>query len=141
MKPTATRIIPPTYTPAPPFESPTAAPVVKATDEATPEASSTQAPTTGSALADVKLVGLSWLEKYKYNLLLSFDFPGPVDPADYRVTLEGKEYRCEVLAQYPNRLYCNGQGAKVLAYARVQIYPAGSDVPGFEQEVWVPYFQ
>ena len=101
----------------------------------------TAVPTLDPALAQVKLVGLSWLEKYKYNLLLSFDFPGPVDPADYRVTLEDKEYRCEVLEQYPNRLYCNGQGAKVLQPAQVRIYTAGSDQPGFETEVWVPYFQ
>ena len=101
----------------------------------------TAAPTLDPALAQVKLVGLSWLEKYKYNLLLSFDFPGPVDPADYRVTLEDKEYRCEVLGQYPNRLYCNGQGAKVLQPAQVRIYASGSDTPGFETEIWVPYFQ
>jgi hypothetical protein len=100
--------------------------------------SETPPPTPDPALANIKLVGLAWYSNY--DLLLSFNFPGPVDPQKYRVTMEEKEYKCEVLAQYPNRLYCRGQGAKVLAVADVRVYPAGSDIPGFEQEVWVPYF-
>jgi hypothetical protein len=97
-------------------------------------------PTPDAALSEAKLIGLAWLEKYKYNLMVSFEFPGPVDPEDYRVTLEDKVYRCEVLVKYPNRLYCNGQGAKVLASAVVRVYPAGSDQAGFEKSVWVPFF-
>jgi hypothetical protein len=86
----------------------------------------------------VKLTGLAWLQNY--DLLLSFDFPTPVQPDAYRVTLEDKPYACQVLAQYPRRLYCTGQGAKVLALAWVRVYPAGSDRPGYEKQYWVPYF-
>ncbi len=95
-------------------------------------------PTPDPALTGVKLIGLAWYPNY--DLLLSFQFPGPVDPKNYRVTLEDKEYKCEVLAQFPNRLYCRGQGAKVLDVANVRVYQAGSDQPGFEKDVWVPYF-
>jgi hypothetical protein len=90
-------------------------------------------------LAKVTLIGLAWYSNY--DLLLSFQFPGPVDPQKYRVTLEDKEYTCEVLAKYPNRLYCRGQGAKVLSTAAVRVYQVGSDQPGFDKEVWVPFFQ
>jgi hypothetical protein len=95
-------------------------------------------PTPDPALSKVKFIGLSWFNNY--DMLLSFQFPGPVDPKDYRVTLEDKEYKCEVLTRYPNRLYCRGQGAKVLAKANVRVFQVGSDVPGFEWGVWVPYF-
>jgi hypothetical protein len=96
-------------------------------------------PTPDPALSQVKLIGLSWIKNY--NLLLSFQFPDNVDPKNYRVTLEDKEYQCEVLAKYPKRLYCWGQGAKVLGTANVRVYQADNDQPGFEQVVWVPYFQ
>jgi hypothetical protein len=135
--PAATATPIPSSTPAPtqtPFPSPTPRP------SETPLPSATPTATLEPALAEVKLAGLSWLEKYKYNLLVSLDFPGPVDPVNYRVTLEDKVYRCEVLPKYPNRLYCNGQGAKVLAVATVRVYSIDAEQPGFEQEVWVPYF-
>lgn len=145
----------PTATPAPTntpvLETATTAPTATLRPSLTPAATATPAatetplptttlpPTPDPALSAIKLVGLAWLANY--NLLLSFNFPGPVDANMYRVTLEDKEYTCEVLAQYPNRLYCHGQGAKVLATATVRVYSTGSNQPGFEQEVWVPYFR
>ena len=119
----------PSQTPLP-TRTPTIAPTLPPTEA--------PAPTLDPAFSDVKLAGLAWLQNY--NLLLSFNFPNPINPEDYRVTLEDKEYKCEVLPQYPNRLYCHGQGARVLGVAMVKVYPAGSDQVGFEKEVWVPYF-
>lgn len=145
--PTAT----PEPTKAPALETATKAPTATMRPSLTPAATATPSatetlpptatppPTPDPALSSIKLVGLAWLSNY--NLLLSFNFPGPVDANMYRVTLEDKEYTCEVLAQYPNRLYCHGQGAKVLATATVRVYSTGSNQPGFEQEVWVPYFR
>ena len=132
----ATTTLAPTATTRPSL-TPAAKATMVATETALPTA--TLPPTPDPALSQIKLVGLAWYRNY--DLLLSFNFPGPVDPEKYRVTLEDKEYTCEVLAQYPKRLYCRGQGAKVLATATVRVYPVGSDQPGFEQVVWVPYFQ
>ena len=131
----------PNETPAPTAtQRPSLTPVPSATPAATetPLPSATLPPTPDPALANVKLIGLAWYNNY--DLLLSFQFPEAVDPEKYRVELEEKEYKCEVLAQFPNRLYCRGQGAKVLATANIRVYPAGSEQPGFEKDVWVPYF-
>lgn len=95
-------------------------------------------PTPDLALNEVKLIGLAWYDDY--DMLLSFQFPGPVQPEDYTVKLEDKVYTCEVLDQFPDRLYCRGDGAKVLTVANVRVYAAGQALPGFEKEVWVPYF-
>ena len=123
----------PTETPQPAvFPSP----FVTATE--TPLPTATLAPTADMALSEAKLIGLGWYDDY--DLLLSFQFSKAVDPQDYRVMLEDKEYRCEVLAEFPDRLYCKGQGAKVLAEATVRVFQAGSDQPGFEKKVWVPFF-
>lgn len=99
---------------------------------------STPAATPDPMLSQIEVIGLSWFENY--DLLLSFQFPGEVDPQDYWVTLEDKEYSCEVIDNYPDRLYCRGQGAKVLAEAWVRVYPIGSSEAGFEKAVWIPYF-
>jgi hypothetical protein len=125
----------PTYTEEP---TGTALPSLEPTAVQTAEPSVTPTSELNAALEETELIGLSWLEGYE--LLLSFQFPGPVDPSDYRVTLEDKEYSCEIVANMVDRLYCIGQGAKVLAVATVRVYPAGSSTPGFEKKVWVPYF-
>lgn len=125
----------PTRTPLP---TQTPRPSVTPTITETPEPSETPTITPDPALKEVMLIGLSWLANY--DMLVSFQFPGPVDPMAYRVTLEDREYRCETIAKHPDQLYCHGQGAKVLKLARVRVYAAGNANPGFEKEIWIPYF-
>lgn len=103
-----------------------------------PVPSSTPLPTQDSTLSEVKLIGLAWYDNY--DLLLSFQFPEAVYPDRYRVTLEDKLYQCETLARFPDRLYCRGQGAKVLGVATIRLYADGNTTSGYEKEVWVPYF-
>jgi len=134
-QPEPTRTLAPTLTPVP---TETPRPTLTPTATQTPLPTATLPPTPDPALAKIKLIGLGWYDDY--DLLLSFQFPGPVDPGAYRVTLEGKEYKCEVITGYLERLYCRGQGARVLGTAWVRVYPAGSLLAGFEKEVWVPFF-
>ena len=134
-QPEPSRTLAPTLTP---FPTETPWPTLTPTATETPLPTATLPPTPDPALAEIKLIGLGWYDDY--DLLLSFQFPGPVDPGAYRVTLENKEYKCEVITGYPERLYCRGQGARVLGTAWVRVYPGGSLQPGFEKEVWVPYF-
>jgi hypothetical protein len=137
--PTATqaiiRTILPSTTPRP---SDTPRPTFTAPASPTATVTPTPTPTPDQGLAQAKLVGLAWMQDY--NMLLSFDFPGPVQADAYRVTLEDHPYPCQILAQYPNRLYCIGPGAKVLAYAHVQVFQAGSETAGYDKQVWIPYF-
>jgi len=124
-----------TRTPSPTLTSqPTKIPTV--TPSNIPSSSPTTTP--DSALSEVKLIGLAWYDNY--DMFLSFQFSKPVDPADYRVTLEDKVYACHIEVGFDDRLYCRGQGAKVLAVATVRVYPITSSTPGFEKEVWVPFF-
>lgn len=134
-----------TNTPAPtrtPFPTETPLPTATLPPTVTPTAGPTATVTPNAAaletLGQIKLIGLAWYDDY--DLLLSFQFPGPVSAEDYTVTLQDKVYNCEVLTQYPDRLYCKGQGARVLAVAMVRVYPAGQPWAGFEKEMWVPYF-
>ena len=128
----------PTSTVTAPAPTLTALPASSPTPAPPPTTPPTPAPTADLALAQVKLVGVSWLENY--NFLLIFQFPGPVEAKNYRATLETKEYSCQGVAQYPDRLFCTGPGAAVESMAWVRLYQAGSDQPGFERYTWIPYF-
>lgn len=133
--PTATLAPKATLTPVPTETSrPTATALPTLTFTPAPTATNTP----DAALSQVKLIGLAWMKDY--NMLLSFQFPGPVEVSQYQVKLEDKEYKCEKLVKFPDRLYCTGRGAKVLDYAWVRVYPTGSSIPGFEKKMWIPYF-
>lgn len=119
----------PSETPTIPPPTPTDAPVTPTIPPS---------PTADTSLADVELIGMGWMEDYQ--MLLSFQFPDEVEPEDYRVVMEEKDFACQVIAQFPDRLYCTGQGVKVLAVANIRVYPVGSTTPGFEKDVWIPYF-
>lgn len=140
---TPTRPITVSSTPRPlPTQTPTPTSTLQPTVEPSPTTSltptNTPLPAQDAALEDVELIGLAWYDNY--DLLLSFQFPGPVQAEKYQVTLEDKTYQCEVLPSFADRLYCRGQGARVLAVATVRIFSIGNVDPGFEKEVWVPYF-
>jgi hypothetical protein len=123
---------------ATPLPSDTPRPTFTPTVTPTATVTLTPTPTPDPGLAQAKLVGLAWMQGY--NMLLSFNFPGPVQADAYLVTLEDHPYPCQVLAQYPNRLYCIGPGSKVWAYAHVQIFQVGSETAGYDKQVWIPYF-
>jgi hypothetical protein len=125
----------PTFTPYPTI---TTAP----TDTATPQPTATVTPTPtvtlDLSLAQVKFIGYTWVEHY--NIQISFQFPGPVDAAQYTVMLEDETYTCQVLPQYSDRLYCTGRGRKVNELAHVQIFQKGSSTPGYVQDISINFF-
>lgn len=128
----------PAATPTSLESTPTAAPTRLPTLAPSPTITLTPMATVDPLLSQVKLTGVSWLSDYRFMLI--FQFPAPVDPKNYRATLESKEYPCQVVAQYPNRLFCTGPGAAVQSMAWVRLYQVGNDQPGFEQRTWIPYF-
>lgn len=137
VQPTATAIAAAARTPFP-TETPRHTPLPEFTATSLPTQTAVPTETPDPALEDIKLIGMGWMDSYQ--MLLSFQFAGPVSPDDYRVMMENKEYACEVITQYPDRLYCTGSGAKVLRNAWVRVYPSKSQQPGFEKEVYIPYF-
>lgn len=113
---------------------PSLTPLPSATATVTTTATATPDP----ALAEVRLLGVSWQKNY--DLLLSIQFPGPVDASQYQVMVEDKWYDCQVLPQEPSRLFCIGQGMRVYDRVTVRIFPQGSDQAGFEGRISIPYF-
>ena len=119
---------------------PTQTPVPSDTPTPRPTSTATSTPTStpDPALAKVKFIGVSW--RPHYDLMMSFQFPGPVDASQYTVMVENETYDCQVLPQYPDRLYCIGRGRNVYGLAHVQIFPKVSDQPGYVKDISIPYF-
>lgn len=144
--PAATPTIQATLTPAvrevrpspTPFPTRTPPPTITPLPSQTATSTATATPTPDPALASARLLGVSW--QRNYDLLLSIQFPGPVEAGQYRVLVEDKWYECQVLPQEPSRYYCIGQGMRVYDRVRVKIFPAGSTEAGFEGTISIPYF-
>ena len=54
--------------------------------------------------------------------------------------VEDKTYACQGISNQPRRLVCIGQGMNVYDRVTVRIFPTGSDQPGFEGKISIPYF-
>ena len=122
-----------------PLPTETARPTFTPLPSATATITVTPTVTPDPALSEVRLLGPSWLQDY--NLLITLIFPGPVQPDQYRVMVEDKPYECQVLPQYPDRLYCIGRGRNVYGLITVRVYQPGSEQPGFEGKLSVPFFK
>jgi hypothetical protein len=85
---------------------------------------------TGGALAD-----------WQYFIALEFD--GNLTGSYYAVVDKNKNYKCEILAMYPNRLYCHGPQAAFMDYVRFEVFDKTTDEKVYQERVWIPgtYFK
>ena len=69
--------------------------------------------------------------------LVTIEVPGGVED-DYYALVDGKQYECQVLEQYPDRLYCSGQAPQTNRFVIIQIMATDSEEVVFEAEIGVP---
>ena len=61
-----------------------------------------------------------------------------VPEGTYTATVGDVEYVCEVLPQYPDRLYCSGPALPPGIEVIVAVYPVGSNTPAYQSAFTVP---
>lgn len=134
-------------TAAPPSDTPQPSDTPPPTDTPAPTDTPTLAPTLGPNFAAASVYGVSHLPNDK--LLVSIQVPGGVF-GDYKAYVENLPFACEILDQYPDRLYCNGaepfglyaakQGTiEILSSAdNVTVYQAQFTVPGLPTPTYTP---
>jgi hypothetical protein len=71
-----------------------------------------------------------------FRFLIAVELKQPVKGEYYALVGGSKEYTCEVLAAYPNRLYCTGRQAAAQEYVTYQIFEKATDRPVFAGKVW-----
>ncbi len=138
----------PSETPAPPavetsaptqtprkLSNPSPTPSLTPKGESSPTPSSSE-PTTDPLLGDAKFLAIAWLPNN--ILLITIQFTAPVSADAYNVTFEDQPFKCEVLAEYADRYYCNGQIATVKRLGMLRIYQKDFSNPGFEKGLTIP---
>ena len=136
---------------AAPTATPTAEPTVEPTVEPTAEPDPTEVQEVevesliAQPEAEIISVAAMFTEANVYSMsfpqddvfLVTIEVPGGVAD-DYYALVDRKQYECEVLEQYPDRLYCSGLAPETNKLVMVQIVSIESDEVVFEAEIGVP---
>ncbi len=105
----------------------------------TPAISPTVTPYQNIDFSQVELSFGGFLSHWRY--FITFKFPEEVRGEYYALVDKNKEYRCEVLPQYPNRLYCNGPLVIVYNWAEIELFAIGSEEPLISGQFFVPLME
>jgi len=130
-------------TPAP---SPTATPTSAPTETPTPLQPSPTATSLGLATATATLLlrqEFAEARIYRVGLLVSGQFLVTLllsgqPQENYRADVNGEVFKCQVLAQYPDRLYCTGPALPAGKTAVIRVYPQEGEELVFRSDFFVP---
>jgi hypothetical protein len=126
---------PPTATPRPSeTKIPTATITETPIPSATPTITLTPTATFQANFSKAELYTAGPLANFRF--LIAVELAEPVEGEYYGLVDKNKEYTCEVLAAYPNRLYCTGRQAAANDFVTFQIFETATDRPVFAGEVW-----
>jgi hypothetical protein len=109
------------------------------TDDKTSEADSPTATATAMKIADwssAEFYTSGSLAHWQYFIALKFD--GHITGNYYAIVDKNKDYDCEVLPMYPDRLYCDGPQAAFMDYVKFQVFDADTDEMVYEERLWIP---
>lgn len=132
-------LIPPTRTSAPsstPAPTITPPPTETPLPSITPSPSYTPFPTPETDFSKVRFFTAGFLDGWRFFFALQSEknFIG-----NYRAMVDGSvEYTCEILASYPNRLYCSGPLRRMNDWVDYQIFQVGSDQAVFSGRIFIP---
>ena len=71
------------------------------------------------------------------QFLITLEVPGALS-GDYQATLGGEPFRCQILPEYPSRLYCNGPTSFTGQFALLQIREQPDQAVVYEIEIGIP---
>ena len=81
------------------------------------------------------VLGLARLENGQ--LLVTIEVPGGVQ-GDYYAFVGNEIYDCQILAQYPDHIYCNGDSPDPDQYVNVMLFEHGNEEAVFEAQIGIP---
>jgi hypothetical protein len=143
--PAPTPTVPPTPTSVKVFATPTPAATDTPFVTETPTPTETPVPTatimpSATPVMDfskVKIINLGFLSNWR--CLITLEMPKPVQGEYYLMVQTNKQYKCEVIAKFPNRLYCTGPLAVIDDYVDVSLFMVGNNAPVFYAKPFIPY--
>ena len=90
---------------------------------------------TGSDFTDASVISRGWLDSG--SLLVTLQVPHGVE-GNYYAVVGSNEFKCEILEDYPDRLYCHGTGVKKGTQVDASWYLEGVELPVYETEIAIP---
>ena len=90
---------------------------------------------TGSDFTDANVISRGWLDSG--SLLVTLQVPHGVE-GNYYAIVGGNEFKCEILEEYPDRLYCHGIGVKTGTQVEASWYLEGVEPPVYVTEIAIP---
>lgn len=110
-----------------------------ASDTPTPAPTQSATPYMGVDFSLVELTQGGFLSDLRY--FVTFEFPDPVE-GEYRAVVDqNKDYKCVVLPDYLNRLYCSGPLVRVYNWADIDLYADGIDQPVWSGKFFIPQME
>lgn len=73
-----------------------------------------------------------------WTCLITLEFKKPVQGSYYALLDSNKEYKCEIVAKVPNRLYCSGRMAGIEKILPFQIFEKDGGRLVFDSQVRMP---
>ena len=121
-----------------PFHTPTPIPTRTFTPTFTATAANTPTATPYANLdySQLEISFGGFLSHWRYFVV--FQFPDAVEGNYYAIVDRNKDYKCEVLPDYPDRLYCIGPLVIVYNWAEIDLYAEGIQEPIYSGEFFVP---
>jgi hypothetical protein len=102
-----------------------------------PTLTPTPTPYSGVDFSEVEVAFGGFLSDYRYFIALRF--PGDVVGQYYAlVGSNSLEYTCEVMPEYPNRLYCTGPLAGVDKYVTIMLFSSETNDLVFTGQIFIP---
>lgn len=132
--PTPKPVVVRTITPLPTQPEPTATAAPTLAPSPTPTATLPK----GADLSGAKLISVAILPNYKCLFTLQTDHA--LEAEFYAKVDKLKDYSCQILPRFPNRLYCTGPLGAFNDNVTFQVFARGTDAVLYEKEVYVPGF-
>jgi hypothetical protein len=135
-QPTLTLTPQPTRTRPQPTTTLTFTPTVMATPSASPTATPTITPAPLMDFTQARIVAAGILSGWR--CLITIQFLQSVQGEYSAVVDENKDYTCELISIYPNRIYCYGPLSALNDDVHFQLYQKGLDYPVMDLMIRMP---
>lgn len=126
----------PTRIPRSPTSTVTLTPIPTQTQTNTPSQTNTPTPSPMMDFSKSRIINIGILSDWR--CLVTFQFPEEVQGEYFAVIDKNKQYTCEILLIYPNRLYCTGPLAALDDDVDFQLFQQGLDYPVFKAILRMP---
>ena len=70
-------------------------------------------------------------------LLVTIEVPGGVQ-GDYYASVGNEQFKCEILSQYPNHIYCHGKCSNDGQYVSLKLFEQDTKEVVFEAQIGIP---